>query len=499
MKITFVIPSIVIEEHITHAERVIWTNMKNDSRIEESFFNHPIIDLHRLKFPKVDDNLTVGKFSKRFNHMEMIILDYFERFLHTIDEIKDKVVFVSLHSVSESYILKPLLERGKKVIVGGPLINNINIQNIWRMVDKWELKREKENLTVVKGYVTLDTDLYEIAQSKEREIFIRGENYNRIFDPSNLSIPIEETNKTIERFNAIIRNKMRIKKFIEPNTFSIQLKTRCPWNKCEFCHRTQEEDINFGFNDPLKILNTNLAWYNNGIPEEQVWMRLEDSYCDFTDQRIIDMLEAVPDWVKVTGLVGYRNILEDSSYVDMINRYLNRAGLGLESFSDFTLHTVNKGYSKRLFFKALDEVKRRLSRNVAMENFVLLDIPAKNEKDIIENFETMLKVKNEMRAEGFDFYYRPSILRFVSDDLMKGRSKPYIEMSDDFNDEYASGDYRWKKYIDSFYESDFISYIFPDLFRLFRRLDENGNPLKSDLDIVPPDLFEEIFDIKTWG
>jgi radical SAM superfamily enzyme YgiQ (UPF0313 family) len=180
--------------------------------------------------------------------------------------------------------------------------------------------------------------------------------------------------------------------------------------------------------------------------------------------------------------------------VKEINESIDFLRIGMESASDFSLSYMNKGYNFNGIKRAVNNMIDGLNRDKKITFSIILDLPNTSKEKILEAYGNLKMIKDKIKLNGFDhFNYTPLLWQVggrTSDNVIDNK----FVFKSTHDEQEMSGRYLLFK---KFEEMGIVGEIYKEYsFPLVRR-DENGNKLKSDLFIVPQELYDDLF--KGWG
>ena len=290
-----------------------------------------------------------------------------------------------------------------------------------------------KNLIYVGGYVDLTTDLYKIINDW-KDVKITENDFSTFWKCNDDCI---DSSQSIFLLN-----------------------NNCWWRKCRFC--TYNDGVNFDDAPAEEIANNILR-----VGNDSVW--IANDYFIF-NRKNKEILKILKDNNKHVSIFSGIKLLKNNRYLDNVIEYVDYIKVGVEGGTDFSLSYMNKGYTVDDVYDVFSTIP-----DITISFNIIVDFPQRNEKEIIKNYETALEWKrilNNVQVVG------PSLALF-DERCIDGKFIRKTEKA-------TSG----RNYIfDSLnIECDNIP---------FDRYDEDGNILKSDFDIVPENILEELFG--NWG
>lgn len=419
--------------------------------------------------------------SSWFNMLKVALGNYHHtHFL--LNELKTDYLFYSCSlTMFEFNTVSIILNHGIKLIIGGPLLNNFSFNQIRNILSKTVKEKYMNNLLIVKGYVDLTTDLYKIV--KEWKDFEIIENDFSTFWECENDYIVEKTN-IFRKFEKHI-NTSFLDGFYPSNYSIFILDNKCWWGKCKFCMYT--------FFDPID--------YTGGLSEDKISENIikttrlhgndtiffANDYFSFNEKYEKIMQNIVDNGLKIVIFTGIKS-LQNKKYIDKINKYIHALKLGVESFSDFGLKYINKGYTYKDIQEASLNIKKYLKKDIFILSNIITDLPDRNERDIIQNYERAAEFKEEMIDSGFDVKYSPKML--IINNHTRDRFIDNSSIVDRYENGYVSGRYLLFEYFKD------LNIITDDMYKEMAlpllRLDENRNKLRTDYDIISTELAERV-------
>jgi len=389
-----------------------------------------------------------------------------------IDTIQYDTVLYSAHVGVYDYIpIKRLLERGFKVVMGGPttIISDPELIRLrlnglgctWKMLD---------NLIIVRGYVDLTTDLYSIIK-EWKDTTIKDNDFRTIWDCST---------DPFQKHFGILKRLMQDYPGGGFNSESmlnvVVLRNFCVWGKCSFCHYPFVTNNNYiKAVSPERvagnILRTCRLYGTNNV-------FISDGCFIFNDEveKILQILNDNDLYISMLIRIPY---LKNTKIIDKINKYINMVDVGIESFNDFTLDYINKGYKKADIFEAFVNTKKYMNPDIRLNPYLIMDLPYESRDAITKNYSLAVDLQVEMQSYGFEFKYTPNLLEITWDTQDRLIDNRYIKRTTN----KSQGRHIAFEFMEE------MGIINPDEYEYlaipFERYDMFGNKLESDLYQIP--------------
>lgn len=369
--------------------------------------------------------------------------------------IKDEYVLVTAHSSIDLIFIIECLNLGKKVVVGGPLTK---IYNIKKLKDGIESNggTNIENLLVFRPYINKDVNLYNIIKKwKDIDLDIK-------YDISKIFYSDEDICLDTVKY-------CRENTDIKYHGVSQQLGNTCSWNKCTFC--------SYGLNNyPIKFVNkdnvNDIAMYNISLLKKaklnRIYIGDPEFFFSKVNRTYLDILKKHN--VKVGIFASIKNINDDTFFNYIFDEYKDiffKVSIGLECMNDNMLKLINKDQNVESIFKAANRIikaNKKIKNPVAVSWLSMFNIVTKNKDDIIENYENFFKLKKSFNDNKLPHIFDFSELIITMFNYKKYSDTPYIKLTGKITDYFVTHD----------------------------RIDENGNTLPSDIDIIGYDNFKKL-------
>ncbi len=425
MKLTYIYPPL-FKPFLPMATRLITCNLLRDKRLQAEFSDIPIrtytSGIHEKLYSEFVANIE-GLFHPnvvRFLNQKYILYNifyvlmshgYYDDYLPA--DIESDYAMVTVINYCDLIMVKKLLKKGKKVMLGGPLVNiGLTPPFIRTVLYHMDVKEDllNTNLIVVSGNIDLSTDLYQLLKDW-KDAVIDNNNYGTLFQcGSDFLHGFYDESETI------------------PVHFGFH--NRCWYAKCRFCtykllpkadflNAADEKTIIEYFHRLLKKFNSNQ-------------IRFIDSYFRIKDSSVTNILEAIKQY-HITVYTGIL-LLKNREYIDFLNKYVNVLLIGLESTSDFSLKRVNKGYTYKDILEAFEFIRLYLNRNIYLELSIILDLPAKDTEDVKNNYRNIAQLQEFLLSEGFKVGIHLNILSVHPNMELLYEKDPCLKISTDQDD-----------------------------------------------------------------
>ena len=250
---------------------------------------------------------------------------------------------------------------------------------------------------------------------------------------------------------------------------SQQFSNTCSWNKCTFC--------SYGFNNyPIKFVNENnvhdIASYNISLLKKAKMNRVYIGDPEFFFSKVnriyLDILKRHN--IQVGIFASIKNMNDDTYFNYVFDEYKDiffKVSIGLECMNDSMLKLINKNQTVETIFKAanrISEANKKIKNPVNVSWLSMFNIVAKNKEDIISNYENFFKLKKSFHDNNSPCIFDFSEVIITAFNYEKYADNPYIRLTGKETDYFITHD----------------------------RIDEDGNILPSDIDIIGYDKFKEL-------
>jgi hypothetical protein len=472
--------------------RVLTSNLLRNDKLDVTFLNAPIMShyhSHRSMNEYFDvmekkDRIMKEATGAWYNPLRVALGNYQHNHL-ILDELKTDILFQSCSvTLYEINTLAAILNSGVRLMIGGPLPSTYSFDGLRDIIAQYVKPKYMKNLMIVKGYVDLTTDLHKLAQDW-KDTTITENDYSTFWDC--------EDDYTIDKINRMRRFNKHIDMSFMDGFFPYKYSTfildnKCWWGKCKFCtYYKYEAKDDFTGGEPVEkitqnILNTIKKQGNNAV-------FFVNDYFQFTPKykAIMDILKE--NEVHIVIFTGVQ-MLKDRTYLENVNKYVSAMLIGIESFSDFGLDYINKGYKYADIKEANDMMKKHLKRDCFLQESIIIDLPEKHEKDVLVNYTRAATEKEDMRNAGFSINYsiKPLLVNYDTKDAFIDNK--WLSVNED-EDEYLLGRHLVFKYLREMGIA--TNDIYKQMSVPLVRYDQFGDKLESDFRILPYDLAMDVF------
>ena len=422
MKITYIYPPLFKGFH-PMATRMITENLLRNKNLEVYFSDIPVRTYTSRIHETIYEHIMAGattKFSPAilsFLEQRYIVNNIFYVFMthgyfdeYILKDFDTPYVLISVINFCDLIIVKHLLEKNKRVVVGGPLINiGLSPAFIRDFLHSMGIDRARlaDDMIIVSGNIDLTTDLYAIIKDW-KDADITRNTYGTLYECERdfLQEYYDDSSVTPVHFG---------------------FNNRCWYGKCKFCTYRGLPKMDFleDVEDTKVVNNIHKLMIQFGSRD----IRLIDSYYYVHRPQVQNILEQIKQY-NITIYSGV-TLLKRREYIEFVNKYVDCLLIGLESTSDFSLDQVDKGYTYQDVKSALDNVIRYLDKKISLELSVILDLPCKNVEDVKANYERILDIKQRLLHEGFNASVHMNTLSvFPNMELLYGRNG-FLKRSDD--------------------------------------------------------------------
>jgi len=506
MKVAYVYPPL-FKPFYPMATRIMTENLLRNKNLDVHFSDIPVKTYGSNRDNKLYDTI-MEKAASRFSPNVISFLEqkymlynvfyvfmahgYYDEFIR--EDFEAEHVIVTCINFCDLLIVKNLLEEGKKVVLGGPLINiGLSPDFIRQFLSHMGVEKSKlqDNFIVISGNVDLTTDLHQIIKNW-KDGRITENDYNSVFECHHDFLTPHYNGKTAIPVHLGFNNW-------------------CWYGKCKFC--TYKELPRMDFLKGMEVQSAVAAIHEIMQGFESRHLRFIDSYYRPHSPVVQEILQQISEY-HITIFTGIK-LLKDKNYIEFINNNVNCLLIGLESTSDFTLKHVAKGYLYRDIEQAVENMIQYLDRSIFLEISVILDLPHRDADDIRDNYQRILTLKDRLDAAGFRVAVHMNILSvfpnlellytedamlkrsFDSTDMPSSTGKNYLihvlkQSGMDRSPQLPSGTVLVDE--DNAYglRYGYISSNVPVM-----RQDVNGKPLLSDLEIMEEDVMKRILQRKS--
>jgi len=472
--------------------RVLTTNLMNNDKLDVTFLNAPIMS-HYYSHQNMDqyqkmfedkDPIMKQATPAWYNALRVAVGNY-QHNNFIVDELKTDILFQSCSvTLYEINTLATILNSGVRLMIGGPLPSTYSFDGLRSIISQYVKPEYMKNLMIVKGYVDLTTDLYKLAKDW-KDTTITENDYSTFWDC--------EDDYTIDKIKGMRRFSGHIDMSFMDGFFPYKYSTfildnKCWWGKCKFCTYYKyeaKEDFTGGASVEKiaqNILNTLKKQGNNAV-------FFVNDYFQFTSKykAIMDILKA--NGIHIVIFTGVQ-MLKDREYLENVNKYVSAMLIGVESFSDFGLDYINKGYKYADIKEANSMMKKHLKRDCFLQESIIIDLPERNEKDVLVNYTRASIEKEDMRNAGFSINYsiKPLLVNYDTKDAFIDNK--WLSVNED-EDEYLIGRHLVFKYLREMGIA--TNDIYKQMSVPLVRFDEDGEKMLSDFRILTHDLAADVF------
>ena len=401
MDVTYIYPPL-FKPFYPMATRIITENLLRNDKLDVTFSDMPVrpfashidTDLYDEILARAIDRFSPNVMS--FLNQKYMVNNIFYVFMaqgyfdpYILKDTDTEINILTCLNFCDLLILKHLLDSGKRVVLGGPLINiGLSPPFIREFMRRMGVHPSKlmDNLIIVSGNIDLTTDLYEII-SDWKDAVITENNYGTVYDCRRdfLKELYTETNET---------------------PVHIGFNNHCWYGKCKFCTYRELPRMDFLEKQEVNRVSGAIRDLMKGFGSDRI--RFIDSYFRSGSAQVQEILERIKDF-HITIYTGI-TLLKKRDYIEFLNRYVNCLLIGLESTSDFSLRQVDKGYAMKDIDIAVDNIIQYMSRDIFLEISLILDLPAKDAEDVKTNYRRIARLKARLENEGFRVAFHMNIL-----------------------------------------------------------------------------------------
>ncbi|MCF8129476.1 MAG: hypothetical protein K9N10_13265 [Deltaproteobacteria bacterium] len=401
MKVAYVYPPL-FKPFYPMATRIMTENLLRNKNLDVQFSHIPV----KTYSSNTDKALYDGfmeKAASRFSSNVVSFLEqkymvynvfyvfmahgYYDAFI-VEDFEADHVIFTCIN-YCDLLIVRNLLENGKRVVLGGPLVNiGLSPDFFRRLLYGMGIEKSKlqDNLIIISGNVDLSTDLYQIIRNWKDGRITRND-YGSVYECRGDFLQPHYQGKTDIPVHLGFNNW-------------------CWYGKCKFC--TYKELPRMDFLKDLESQSTVQAIHEIMQGFNSRHIRFIDSYYRPHSPVVQEILKEISQY-HITIFTGI-TLLKDKQYIEFVNKYVNCLLIGLESTSDFTLKHVAKGYRYRDIELAVRNMIQYLDRDIFLEISVILDLPYRDAEDVQDNYRRIAALKDRLDGAGFRVAVHMNIL-----------------------------------------------------------------------------------------
>lgn len=470
--------------------RVLTENLTRNPNFDVTFLNYTITSsfmtqkvIRSFVEKMMPKHSIMGECATTWFNMFRVTYGNYHHVDLLLDELKTDVLFYSCSlTMFEFYSIAQLLNAGIKLVIGGPLLETFSFEEIRNILSETVEEKYMKNLLIIKGYVDLTTDIYAIV--KKWEDYQITENDFSTFWECKEDYTVDKI-QTMKRFGKHMDLSF-LKNFYPENYSVFILDNRCWWGKCRFCIYPFFKPIYFTGGSSIEKVANNIIETAHRHGNRYIFFA--NDYFRFTEDytKILDIL--VKNGIKIVIFSGIQSLL-DKKYIDNVNKYVSAIKLGMESFSDFSLNYVNKGYTYDDVKKAKEVLIKDVNNDIFILGNIIIDLPVKNRQDAIQNYERAWNFKRDIRDAGFDFNFSSKLLTIGKETIEQfcdGKSMMLNE-----TEKNISGRYLLFKY---FRETGISKDdIYKKMSYPLLRIDDKGKELPTDFDMIDYDLAKKVF------
>ena len=401
MKITYIYPPL-FKPFYPMATRVITENLSRNKNLEVNFSNMPVTTYASNTAERLYDDImsnvalrslpnVVSFLTQKYMVYNIFYVfmaqGYFDEYI-LIDPDTEYTILTCLN-FCDLLILKHLLKKDKKVVLGGPLINiGLSPSFIRKFMKLMGVHPSKlvENLIIVSGNIDLTTDLYEIIRNWEDTAIVRND-YSTVYQCEN------------DFLKSLYEDAGEI-------PVHLGFSNHCWYGKCKFCTYRELPKMNFLAKGKTNRVADSIHNLMNTFESDHI--RFIDSYFRSNSAQVQEILEQIKQY-HLTVYTGI-TMLKDKRYIEFLNSYVDCLLIGLESMSDFSLHQVDKGYTGRDIDIAVDNIIKYMSKDIFLEVSIILDLPCRDAEDVKTNYRKISELKDRLTSEGFRVAFHMNIL-----------------------------------------------------------------------------------------
>jgi len=429
MKVAYVYPPL-FKPFYPMATRIMTENLLRNKNLEVQFSHIPV-ETYASNRDKVLYDGIMEKAVSRFSPNVISFLEqkymvynvfyvfmahgYYDAFIQE-DFEAEHIIFTCIN-FCDLLIVRNLLENGKKVILGGPLVN-IGLSPVFFRQFLFNMGVEKsslrDNLIIISGNVDLTTDLYQIIKNWKDDRIIEND-YRSVYECRR------------DFLTPHYQGKAEIPVHLGFNNW-------CWYGKCKFC--TYKELPRMDFLKDLEVQSAVEAIHGIMQGFNSRHIRFIDSYYRPHSPVVQEILQQISEY-HITIFTGI-TLLKDKKYIEFINKYVNCLLIGLESTSDFTLEHVTKGYLYRDIEQAVENIIQYLDRSIFLEISVILDLPYRDADDIRDNYRRIAILKDRLDEAGFRVAVHMNILSVFPNLELLYTEDAMLKRSFDSNDMASS-------------------------------------------------------------
>lgn len=401
MKVTYTYPPL-FKPFYPMATRIMTENLRQNKNLSVDFSDMPVKtfgsnvptalynEILKKATPRFSDNVI------SFMNQKYMLYNVFYVFMAhgyydglILETPESEYVIVTCINFCDLLIVAHLLGSGKKVVLGGPLVNiGLSPTFIRKLLQQMGVDRFclRDNLIIISGNVDLTVDLYKIIKEWQDQKITQND-YRTVYDCRE------------DFLQAHYQGREAIPVHFGFNNW-------CWYGKCKFCTYKELPKMDF-------LAGMTCDHAVSAIDEimetfDARHMRFIDSYFRPHAPVVQEIFEEISHY-HITIFTGI-TLLKDKNYIEFVNDKVDCLLIGLESTSDFTLKHVAKGYRYRDIEQAVENMIRYLDRRIFLEISLILDLPYRDKEAVRENYRRVLALKDRLDDAGFRVAVHMNIL-----------------------------------------------------------------------------------------
>jgi len=472
----------IITETLTREDRF---DVKfNPTNISNKLRTDTYIKEHKSEYMKLMQGNMKYEFDNWINFLG-ISLRSFKFIDETVDSLtQDYVLYTSrFGSVFDFYPIKKILEKGFRVILGGQITTIRTAKEIRKYMKQIGCKRKHlKNLAIISGYIDLTTDLYKII-TDFKDMKITDNDFTTFWQCEN---------DYMQKYLGVLQRmpsanvKLNTREWGDTQVFTI-FDNRCWWGKCRFCFMPSLDKHNFISGVDAETIANNLIRTCEKYQTNNLY--ITNDYFRFTteNEKVLDIL--IENGIKI-GVYGGVLLLKDKAYIEKLNKYVSYLMIGLESCDDFALKYIDKGYTYGDIYEAFDNVIKHCKRSLYISPCIINDLPYQSETDVIESYTRIGDLQNRMTEAGFIFHIKTRLLNIGWPNTEQMIDNKHLKIAKPKSSNMSGNHLMWKYFEElGIFDHSLYKFISSPL----ERYDSNGKVMKSDMFIVPKDIYKNIF------
>jgi hypothetical protein len=398
-----------------------------------------------------------------------------------VDSIKTDTVFYSAPFAQDFRLIKLLLDRGKRIMLGGTVTLIYGIDAIRRSLRKLGMtKKQGNNICIIQGYVDQSTPM-KFIYKRFGDYIIHDNDLNSIWDCKE---------------DWTLQNKKIYNRLFNTN-LGIVMNTSCWWGKCKYCTFpcVPVTDFTRGMSDDDVVKK--ICALGDMYDSKNIYFF--DSYMKASKRNKHIMYSLKDEGYKLSIYTGIH--LLNKEYIRFLNQAEIDPFIGLEHTDNDTLKSIDKGYTLKDIDKAFNNMILYMSKKVRPVICIMADLPIiadsrdKAIRIIEKNYKYIMDQKRRFEKEGFIFQPDLKSLRHLPMNTLVTEDGLIREAKDhEFNLDDVVG--IWALYL---YMSK-VSGVSLDKFdkktnKPLVRFLPNGERLESDLYFMDKEVVREL---STW-